>query len=404
MSDLLNSKDSNERVGKSSGGGASNDRILSFRQKAPAADDAHINSQKVLYSTGKPKAPAAAKERAVSTKADRVLDAPDLMDDFYLNVMDWSANNHLAVALYDILYVWNSADGTITELFSKSDLAQQQGDEDHSDEDFISSVSWIREGNIIAVGDSTGTVELWDVKNTKLMRKMRGHSNRIATLDWNSHILASGCRDGAVHLHDVRVAKHHVATLSGHTQEVCGMKWSPDQGKLLATGSNDNQVRLWDGRNNSTPVHTFTDHQAAVKAVSWCPWQPRTLATGGGTSCRHVKFWNTATGNCLNSVDTGSQVSGIVWNEEYKEVLTSHGFSHFQLTLWKYPSMTKVVDLKGHTARILQLLASPDGSTVASAAADETIRFWKVWPQNEKQAEKKKAKNPVSLFTKQRIR
>ena len=76
-------------------------------------------------------------------------------------------------------------------------------------------------------------------------------------------------------MHDVRVANHHVGTLEGHTQEVCGMKWSPDQGKLLASGSNDNQVLLWDGRNSSAPVHTLTAHQAAVKAVSWCPWQVR---------------------------------------------------------------------------------------------------------------------------------
>ena len=47
---------------------------------------------------------------------------------------------------------------------------------------------------------------------------------------------------GAVHLHDVRVANHHVGTLTGHTQEVCGMQWSPDCGRLLATGGNDNQV------------------------------------------------------------------------------------------------------------------------------------------------------------------
>ena len=50
---------------------------------------------------------------------------------------------------------------------------------------------------------------------------------------------------GTVHLHDVRVAQHHVGTLTGHTQEVCGMQWSPDNGRLLATGGNDNQVSIF---------------------------------------------------------------------------------------------------------------------------------------------------------------
>ena len=45
---------------------ATKDRILSFRNKAPAADEAHLNNHKVLYSTGKPKAPTATKTRQVA--------------------------------------------------------------------------------------------------------------------------------------------------------------------------------------------------------------------------------------------------------------------------------------------------------------------------------------------------
>jgi len=408
MANILLSQDSAAaNIGAPVSAAAGADRILSFRQKAPAADEAHINSQKVLYSTGKPKTAAAAKERQICTKADRILDAPEYFDDFYLNLIDWSRNNHMAVALYDILYIWNAVSGSITELFDKSKdpSSSNAQNQEGGIGDYISSVSWVKEGNIVAVGDNNGVVELWDVTTSKLMRKMRGHNSRVATLDWNAHILASGNRNGTIHLHDVRVASHHVGTLNGHSQEVCGMKWSPDQGKLLASGSNDNQVLLWDGRNASAPVHTLTAHQAAVKAVSWCPWQPKTLATGGGTNCRHVKFWNATTGNCINSVDTGSQVSGIVWNEEYKEIITSHGFSRYQLTLWKYPSMQKMADLKGHKSRILLLVPSPDGTTVASAAADETIRLWIPWPKKEKKEEKTKtAKKPVSLFSTQKIR
>lgn len=41
--------------------------------------------------------------------------------------------------------------------------------------------------------------------------------------------------------------------------------------------------------------------------------------------------------------------------------------------------MKKVADLRGHSSRVLHLALSPDGTTVASAAADETLRFWKVF-------------------------
>jgi len=388
--DILTSSEANSVA-------ATQDRILSFRNKAPAADEAHLNNHKVLYSTGKPKAPLASKTRQIPSKPEKILDAPDLLDDFYLHQLDWSCNNHLAVSLFDALYIWNAADGSIVELFSKSSQNEE------GSEDYISSVSWIKEGNILAVGDSQAEIQLWDVTSSKLMRRMGGHTDRIVTLDWNEHILASGSRSGAIHLHDVRQRDHHVGTLRGHTQEVCGMQWSPDSGRLLATGGNDNQVMVWDGRSPDSPVHTLSAHQAAVKAISWCPWQPKTLASGGGTNDREIRFWNTATGACINSVDTGSQICGILWNEEYKELVTGHGFSHNQLTVWKYPAMTKVVDLKGHTQRVLLLMKSPDGSTIASAAGDETIRMWKIWPHKDKKVEsRKKTKEPVSLFSQQR--
>ena len=51
--------------------------------------------------------------------------------------------------------------------------------------------------------------------------------------------------------------------------------------------------------------------------------------------------------------------------------------SQNQLCLWKYPSMAKVAELTGHTSRVLHLAQSPDGTTVVSAAADETLRFWR---------------------------
>ena len=106
--------------GNCNGGG---DRILSFRSKAPAADEAHANSLKVLYSTGKPKNTPAAKTRQVPQKPGKILDAPDFVDDFYLHLLDWSSTNHVAVALATSLFVWNAGDGSIAELFAKEDQA-----------------------------------------------------------------------------------------------------------------------------------------------------------------------------------------------------------------------------------------------------------------------------------------
>src|SRR5690349_6675802 len=118
----------------------------------------------------------------------------------------------------------------------------------------------------------------------KRLRVMTGHNARVGSLAWNAFMVSSGSRDGSIIHHDVRQREHLVSTLQGHTQEVCGLKWSPDN-KYLASGGNDNIVNIWSagGVSASTtgqlPLHVLNQHQAAVRALAWCPWQANVLAT-----------------------------------------------------------------------------------------------------------------------------
>ncbi|OQR88821.1 cell division cycle protein 20 [Achlya hypogyna] len=127
------------------------------------------------------------------------------------------------------------------------------------------------------------------------------------------------------------------------------------------------------------PRTTLHEHSAAVKALAWCPWERHLLASGGGTADRCIKFWHGATGASLQSVHTGSQVCGLLWSPSERELLSSHGFSQNELCLWSYPRMTRLREFTGHTARVLHIALSPDGGSVVSAAADETLRFWNVF-------------------------
>ena len=46
----------------------------------------------------------------------QVLDAPALQDDFYLNLVDWSAQNVLAVGLGNCVYLWNASSSKVSVL------------------------------------------------------------------------------------------------------------------------------------------------------------------------------------------------------------------------------------------------------------------------------------------------
>ncbi len=113
----------------------------------------------------------------------KVLDAPALQDDFYLNLVDWSSQNVLAVGLGTCVYLWAAATGKVSKL---CDMAEQQ--------DSIASLSWTGKGQHVAVGTKNGEVQIWDAAKCKRLRTMGGHEGRASSLSWASSTLASGSR------------------------------------------------------------------------------------------------------------------------------------------------------------------------------------------------------------------
>lgn len=340
-----------------------NCKILALQNKAPAPKSGYENRLKVLYtqSLGSEKSKP---HRQIPTQPVHVLNAPDMVDDFYLNLLDWSKDNVIAIALSNIVYLWNADSGNITKLIDTPDQ-------------MITSVSWSKNGQFLSVGTSNNEVQIWDANRAKQIRSMGGHNARVGSLSWNGNLLSSAGKDTSIINHDVRIRDHIVHRLNGHTQEVCGLSWSFD-GKQLASGANDNLVNIWDISNLEQPMHTLADHSAAVRALAWCPYSSNTLATGGGTADSSIRFWNTQTGSCLNKIQTDSQICSLLWSRHYKEVVSTHSWNS-KISVWKYPSMVNCADLKFHSSRVLHLAMSPDGTTVAGAAADGQLSFWKIW-------------------------
>ena len=72
----------------------------------------------------------------------KILDAPDLQDDFYYNVIDWNQRNELLVALGNVLYVWNAETGEADSVYQTPEG------------DFITSVKWNQTADVLSCGNS----------------------------------------------------------------------------------------------------------------------------------------------------------------------------------------------------------------------------------------------------------
>lgn len=362
--------------------------------------------------------------RPLQSTPIKILDAPGLEDDFYLNLLDWEAkSNRVSVMLGGKeVYFWNAANlsNGIEELGTDqagiSSLGRLQTANVSLDEGCV--IKWSQHRSsppLLAIGTKNGMVEVWDAERSVRVNNWLGHvGNRCGVLSWAATgnfegQLSSGGRDQRIVHYDLRTARGIISKIpKGHTQEVCGLKYD-HFGKLvitriifsrscclgsglLASGGNDNQLLVWDRRKDQAgPLLELNQHTAAVKAIDWSPHQSGLLASGGGTADRTIRFWNTklpASANIglnnnyasLKPIQASSQVCTLAWSPlSPGEILSTHGFSEHNLALWSYPTGKCLGTLDGHSQRVLFQALGPDGSTVATGSGDETLRFWSVF-------------------------
>ena len=329
-------------------------------------------------------------QRKISQKPYKELITSNLIDDFYLNLLDWSSKDQIAVGCTTSVILWNN-NKTQSEILLNYPCRNLEESENVV-EKYVSSLIWSNEGDKLAVGHSLGCVEIYDINKKKLISNYSGHKGRVGVVSWNGNIISSGSKDCNIITRDIRTKNNNeniIVKFVGHSQEVCGLKWSFD-GSQLASGGNDNNLMIWN-LHSTKPIMCNSSHLAAVKAIAWSPHLHNILATGGGTADRTIRFWNTSTFQNILKYDTGSQVCNLVFSKTSNELISTHGFSLNQINVWKLPNLQKTATLIGHTFRVLYLGLSPNGQNIVTGAGDQTLKFWNVFPPF-------KADNYSSLF------
>ncbi|TKA70749.1 hypothetical protein B0A55_08834 [Friedmanniomyces simplex] len=333
----------------------------------------------------------------------RVLDAPALRDDYYCSLLAYSPTLHcLAVGLGSHVYLW-----------SEDKAARIKHPPDSLTAPFAAHVTSISfssaegESAILAIGRADGRITLW----SPLDRDPRFDSEQPAPVSCvcfrpntakrasvrescimvQTEELLVGDEAGNVYLYAVEWPDQEqrdlfdwhgsmtlLARISCHSQQVCGMAWSPD-GEVIATGGNDNQLFVFDHKKilrspqppppaaSATKISTRTrgdsdttikvrsgsssadaaapqgqapvliitlgQHKhlfllnAAVKALAFAPWQPSLLAAGGGSNDRCIHFFHAASGAKLATIDCFAQVTSLVWSAQRRELAATFGFA-----------------------------------------------------------------------------
>lgn len=157
-----------------------------------------------------------------------------------------------------------------------------------------------------------------------------------------------------------------VTTLSGHSDEVNAIKWSPT-GRLLASASDDGTARLWDA-DAGTCVRTLTGHSKEVYSVRWAPKVGGGGATGGSGEEEPMATDQSADGG--GNTDAGSTA-------ERSPLLATASFDH-TVKLWDAETGACLRTLARHGAPVYSAAFSPDGKLLATGSFDRRVHVWNV--------------------------
>lgn len=368
-------------------------QILSFNALPP--DNHSAPEMKSRYAPPRPKilpsSLTAGGRRRIATTPEKTLDTPDMRDDFYSQLLCWSSQNVIAIALGGSVHTWNGTTGDVAEICDLATMSERVGGGPAS---VVKTLTWDDSGTLLQIGTNSGHVQIWDLESSSRVRTFKpspdgqdaADNTSLTTSSWaEDGTLAVGYWSGLLREHDLRQRDSIIRDIhSAHTQSICGMTYRADSA-LLATGGNDNIVKVWDRRTDTAKMQKER-HRAAVRALSWSPMNSSLLATGGGTLDKTIHFWNVTQGTRLQSIKTDAQVTALHWSMRYKEIASCHGTSSAgegaqpsYLNLWSYPSLDKLESFAAHESRTLHSCLSPDGQVLATCGTDESLKFWRLF-------------------------
>ena len=263
-----------------------------------------------------------------------------------------SANYEYAIRLWDV------ASGLETASFDGHERTVQ-------------SLAFSPDGTTLVSGSGDRTVRLWDMATGVNTAILEGHRDWILTVAYSHDgaTLASGSWDGTVRLWDAATGAN-TFTLEGHTNHVFSVAFSPDR-KTLASGSWDGTVKLWDMAAGTISA-TLEGHTGWVQPVAFSP-DGSILASGGGEPDWTIRLWDVASKNTTAVM------------EGHEHHVSSVAFSRTALSSlpgrWMAPSAYgtrpgQPIPLPPGTGPRSTRWPFPDGSILASGAADGTVLLW----------------------------
>lgn len=249
---------------------------------------------------------------------------------------------------------------------------------------FSNSVDISPLNNLISKGCKYGSLELWDIKNEQLLKKItleeKGSSITAICFSNDGNLLISGDYKGNISVWEVEsgLLKERIFNTSlGKTKEpIMDIKFFHNSQKFVV-GRGDGRVEIWDTQKTLLHKQRISSPLKNLHELSISKDDNYILCCA---DMGFIDIWDIRTNSIRNIAggrDSRHAINSISFSPNQKSFVT--GCSNGAIQIWDIEKLSaKVVSLQGHKNAVTSVAFSSNGDMLASVSSDNTIAFWKV--------------------------